>query len=433
MNISVFGLGYVGTVTAACLADQGHQLWGIDINPQKVALINTGKSPVVETGLVEKLERGVKTGRLRATTDAKEALIHSEVSFVVVATPSGPNGEISPDYLYRACEQIARSLKELNRKQVVVIRSTVLPDIFNGCQAVFKEQAPGLVDLCTNPEFLREGNAIDDFENPPFTLIGTSSPQAEASLREIFSGIKAPVHVLSTLEAVMVKYASNAYHGLKVTFANEIGALCKAQGINSHAVMSVFVQDTKLNISGRYLQPGFAFGGSCLPKDIRAILSVGQQYNIPTPLILSILPSNDQILERAFKTIVGQKKSKIGLIGLSFKANSDDLRESPFVYLVHRLSELGNMSLRVYDPNVAHSLKNQVGRATIEKVLPNIADLLTDSLDELLDHSHVLIVGHPYSELNRKLVKIDPSTIILDFGHVPELKDFKGTYNGINW
>ncbi len=290
-----------------------------------------------------------------------------------------------------------------------------------------------MVDLCTNPEFLREGSAIADFENPPFTIIGTTSPQVEATIRNIYAEIKSPVHILGPLEATMIKYASNVCQGLKVAFANEIGALCQAQGIDSHAVMSTFVEDTKLNVYGRYLQPGFAFGGSCLPKDIRAVLSTGQHYTVETPLIASILTSNNHLTDRAFNTIMTIGNHQVGLVGLSFKADTDDLRESPFANLVRRLTNEDGITLKVYDPNVAESLQNKVGRGIIEEHLPRIDELLTTDLHELLAHSRTLVVGHGYPEMVATVDKIPAETTILDFAHVPALKSAGNAYHGINW
>jgi len=337
MNISIVGLGYVGAVSAACLADLGHRVWGVDINADKVRIINEGCSPIVESGLADKIGRARKSGCLCATIEVEQALRETELCFVAVATPSRANGQINPAHLFRACKQIAAALSQLRRKQTVVIRSSVLPSVFDECQKIFESSAPGLVELCANPEFLREGTAIRDFEEPPFTVLGTNSAGAEETLRSLYGEQSAPIFVLPPKEALMVKYASNAFHALKVAFSNELAAVCEQTGVNAKAVMNVFCNDTKLNISRRYLMPGFAFGGSCLPKDVRAILHTGKDCDLQLPVIAATLLSNECVIERAFKKIRATGKRRLGLIGLSFKSNTDDLRESPFVELAERL------------------------------------------------------------------------------------------------
>src|SRR5580692_6758281 len=285
MNISIVGLGYVGAVSAACLADRGHRVCGVDVNAEKVRIINEGRSPIVENGLADKIAAGRQAGCLSATVDIEEALRDSELCFVAVATPSRVNGQIDPAHLFRACKQIAVALLKLRKKQIVVIRSSVLPSIFDDCRTIFEATAPGLVELCANPEFLREGTAIHDFEEPPFTILGTESADAEAALRSLCSQQSAPIFLLKPREALMVKYASNAFHALKVAFANEIAAVCEQADVDAEAVMNVFCSDSKLNISRRYLMPGFAFGGSCLPKDVRAVLHAGKERDLQLPLI----------------------------------------------------------------------------------------------------------------------------------------------------
>jgi GDP-mannose 6-dehydrogenase len=394
MNISIVGLGYVGAVSAACLANSGHRVWGVDVNTDKVRIINEGRSPIVETGLAEKIARGRHDNRLFATLDIEQALSETELCFVGVATPSRPNGQLDPSHLLRACNQIAMALSKLGRKQIVVIRSSVLPSIFEDCRRVFESIAPGLVDLCTNPEFLREGSAVLDFGEPPFTILGTATAAAEASLRSLYSDLSAPVFVLRPREALMLKYASNAFHALKVAFANEIATVCQQADVDAEAVMNVFRNDTKLNVSPRYLMPGFAFGGSCLPKDVRAILHAGNALDLRLPLIAAILPSNDQVIERTFQKIRSTGNRRIGLIGLSFKSNTDDLRESPYVELAERLLGKGH-ELRIYDPNVITSRLTGANKEYIDRVIPHLSRLLVRSLDELAD-AELLLVGHHF-------------------------------------
>ena len=432
MNISIFGLGYVGAVSAACLANRGHSVWGVDINQDKVNIINSGRSPIIEPDLEELTKQAIASSRLKATTDHKTALQNSDISLVAVATPSKSSGQIDPAHLLRACEQIAQGLLTLNKKQLVVIRSSVLPSVFRECNSVFQKIAPGLVELCANPEFLREGSAIKDFDNPPYTVIGTLNTDAEKVLRALYADIPAQIFVLSPEEAIMIKYASNVYHGLKVAFANEIGIVCKAQGINAANVMKVFTQDTKLNASARYLMPGFAFGGSCLPKDIRAVAYVARTLDVQLPMISSILSSNDYLIETMSKKILRYKKRKVGLIGLSFKSNTDDLRESPFVELAERLLGKG-IHLKIYDPNVSLARLVGANKAYIEEAIPHISSLLVSTVAEIAEHSEIIVVGHNFSEISQLQQLVKPETVVLDLFNIPSLRSNKGSYDGIAW
>ncbi len=416
MKVCIVGLGYVGVVSAACLASAGHQVWGVDINAEKVRMIDEGLSPIVESGLAEKIAVVRREGRLRATIAIDEALRETELCFVAVATPSRLNGQIDPAHLFRACKQIATALDALNRRQIVAIRSSVLPATFDECRLVFDSTAPGLVDLCANPEFLREGTAIRDFEDPPFTLIGTDSPDAEAALRSLYPHRPDSVFVLKARDALMVKYASNAFHAVKVAFANEIAAVCRQLDVDAEAVMRVFCNDTKLNISRRYLTPGFAFGGSCLPKDVRAILYAGKHHDLQLPLIDAILSSNREVVERAFRKIQASGKRRIGLIGLSFKPNTDDLRESPFVELAERLFGKG-YDLRIYDPNVVTARLTGANKEYINAVIPHLSRLLVGSLDEL-KNAELLIVGHHFEGVDALLENSYASILDLARGDI---------------
>jgi GDP-mannose 6-dehydrogenase len=412
MNISIVGLGYVGAVSAVCLADMGHRVWGVDMNANKVRLINEGGSPIVESGLADKIAQVRQTRCLCATVDIEQALRETELCFVAVATPSRANGQIDPAHLFRACKQIATALSKLGKKQIVVIRSSVLPFTFDECRRIFASTAPGLVELCANPEFLREGTAIRDFEEPPFTVLGTESVSAEETLRSVYSEQPAPIFVLEPREALIVKYASNAFHALKVSFANEIAAVCQQAEVDAEAVMNVFCSDTKLNISRRYLMPGFAFGGSCLPKDVRAVLHAGKELDLQLPLIAAILSSNEKVIERAFQKVRATGKRRIGLIGLSFKSNTDDLRESPFVELAERLLGKGN-ELSIYDPNVIAARLTGANKEYIDGVIPHLSCLLVRSLDELRD-AELLIVGHHFDGVAELLEKTSASVIDLN-------------------
>ncbi len=404
MEVTIVGLGYVGTVSAACFAAAGHTVWGVDINSEKVRIVNEGRTPIVETNLGEKIAQARTSGRLSATCDLREALTHSEVCFVAVATPSRPNGDIDATHLLRACNQIAQALLDCDRSQIVIMRSSILPSVFEQCREIFSAMAPGRVKFCVNPEFLREGTAIEDFEHPPFTLLGVDDEQIEATLRLLYKSIAAPVFVLSPQESLLVKYASNAYHALKITFANEIGALCEHAGIDGQKVMSVFCRDTKLNISTRYLMPGFAFGGSCLPKDVRALSYAAKHSDLDIPLINSLLPSNEKVIQRAVQRVSNSKFRRIGLIGLGFKANTDDLRESPFVELAERLLGKG-FDLKIFDPNVSLAQLTGSNKEYIDKVIPHLSRLLVGSLQDLSE-CEMLVVGHHYPNVREFLSSV---------------------------
>lgn len=411
MNICIVGLGYVGTVSAACLAGRGHHVWGVDINADKVRIINEGRAPIVEKGLADKIAQARLAGCMYATADIEQALRETELCFVAVATPSRPNGQIDPAHLFRACNQIAIALLKLRKKQIVVIRSSVLPSIFDHCRTIFESAAPRLVELCANPEFLREGTAIRDFEEPPFTILGTDSAAVKGTLCSLYSELSAPVFVLKPREALMVKYASNAFHALKVVFANEIAAACHEAEVDAEAVMNVFCSDTKLNISRRYLMPGFAFGGSCLPKDVRAILYLAKELDLQLPVITAILSSNEQVIERAFQKIRATGARRLGLIGLSFKSNTDDLRESPFVELAERLLGKG-YELSIYDPNVIAARLTGANKEYIDRVIPHLSRLLVSSLDEL-SNADLLLVGHHFHGVPELLENTRTSVIYL--------------------
>lgn len=411
MNITIVGLGYVGTVSAACLAAQGHRIWGVDINTEKVRIINQGRSHIIEDGLGDKIAQATRSGRLYATEDIEQALRETKLCFVAVATPSRPNGEIDPRHLLRVCEQISRALIKLDRRQIVVVRSSILPSVLQCCEDIFTTIAPGRVELCVNPEFLREGMAIRDFEEPSFTLLGVENPSVELTLRSLYNDLAAPIYVLPPKEALLVKYASNAYHALKVAFANEIGELCQQLDIDGRAVMSVFCKEKKLNISARYLMPGFAFGGSCLPKDVRALQYAAKKFDVELPLIQSLLVSNEKVVERAVRQVVAKGLRPVGLIGLSFKSNSDDLRESPFVEIAERLLGKG-YELRIYDPNVSLARLTGSNKEYIESVIPHIARLLVRSLDELAG-CKLIIVAHHYPSVDAFL--LDSGTEVIDF------------------
>lgn len=398
MNITVVGLGYVGTVSLASLAARGHKMWGIDINPRKLESLRRGESPIVEPGLQEALQAAVQRGSIQVGSELEEALSQSELCFVSVMTPSRRNGSIDSHHLLQACKQIAQVLQKMGRRQIVAIRSSILPTVLSDVGLQFEQEAPGLVSLCVNPEFLREGTALADFEQPPFTLIGTDDPEVEAVLRAVYADLSAPVYVLPAAEATLVKYASNAFHALKTAFANEIGRACSHMGLDGEAVMRIFCQDTKLNISPSYLRPGYAFGGSCLPKDVRAIQYAARLCDIELPLMESILPSNEAVIGAAARSVLDTKARRVTLIGLSFKKNTDDLRESPFVELAEILLGKG-VDLRIYDPNVNIAKLTGANKDYIEATIPHLSRLLTDSLENAIQDAELVIVGHRYPQM----------------------------------
>ncbi|HET8676105.1 MAG TPA: UDP-glucose/GDP-mannose dehydrogenase family protein, partial [Blastocatellia bacterium] len=342
MRLSIFGLGYVGCVSAACFTRDGRDVIGVDANQVKVEIINSGRSPIVEPGIEDLIRRGVESGRLRATTNAEQAVHSSDVSLVCVGTPSHNNGSLDLSYVERVCHEIGEALHTKLDFHIVAIRSTMLPGSVESTVIPALESGSGKkagrdFKVAINPEFLREGSSISDFANPPFTLIGADDEDTAAIMSRLYSHIDAPVITMAIKEAEMVKYACNCFHALKITFANEIGNICKAMDIDSHKVMDAFCKDTKLNLSAYYLKPGFAFGGSCLPKDLRAITYKAKQLDVEAAMLNSILVSNRQQVERAVEMVLGTGRKRVGVLGLSFKSGTDDLRESPMVSLIETL------------------------------------------------------------------------------------------------
>jgi GDP-mannose 6-dehydrogenase len=438
MKVSVFGLGYVGTVSAASLAADGHEVVGVDVNADKVATINAGRSPIVEPDLEELLGRSVSEGRLRATTDTADAIRSSEVSLLCVGTPSQRNGSLDLTFLERVSQQIGAALRDKPSYHVVVVRSTVLPGTTHGVVIPALERESGKqygtgFGVSVNPEFLREGTALKDFRKPPLTLVGHNHAADASGTIALYQSIDAPLISTSIRVAEMVKYTSNTWHALKVCFANEIGNLCKQLDVDSHDVMDVFCRDEKLNLSRYYLKPGFAFGGSCLPKDVRALQHRAKELDVDLPVIQSILPSNKLQIDRALQQVIDTGRHQIGLLGFSFKAGTDDLRESPLVILAEALLGKGR-HLRIYDKNV--SLARLVGsnKEYIEKQIPHLSSLLCDTIDEVIDQSEVVVVGTPAPEFAEAIERCRPDQIVVDLVRLP----FRGAllkadYRGICW
>ena len=436
MKLSIFGLGYVGCVSAACFAKEGHTVIGVDVNTNKVEMINAGDSPIVEAGIGPLLQEVVKANRLSATTDTTAAVRDSDVSLVCVGTPSNPNGSLDLRYVTRVCEEIGAALKEKDGVHVVVIRSTMLPGTIESVViptlAQHSEKQVGIdFGVCINPEFLREGSSLKDFYAPPFTLIGADDDDTTATVRALYSGIDAPVIATSVKTAEMVKYVCNCFHALKVSFANEVGNICKALGVDSHEVMDIFCQDTKLNLSSYYLKPGFAFGGSCLPKDLRAINYKAKQVDVEVPVLSSILPSNRQQIERAVEMVLATGRKRVGIFGFSFKAGTDDLRESPMVTLIETLIGKG-LQLNIYDRDVSLARLFGANKEYIERQIPHIAQLMRTSIDEVLEFADVLVVGNKAEEFNAIEQKRKEGQIVIDLVRL-FAKTSDDSYQGICW
>jgi len=409
MRISIFGLGYVGCVTAACLAKAGHTVFGVDVNPDKVAMINSGESPVIEPGLGELVEAVVTSGRLRATVCVDEAVKDCDLAMICVGTPSGRNGQIDTTAIERVAEDIAGAIEGRTEPFTVVLRSTVLPGT---AETVFAKLLPKSVSLAVNPEFMREGTSIADFERPPMTLVGSEDDRAIANLRRLYEQVDAPFVQTSVKVAEMTKYVSNAFHALKICFANEIGDLCESLDVDPHEVTRTFLMDHKLNISEAYLRPGFAFGGSCLPKDLRALMHVARRSDVRVPLLAAIDPSNEHQIRRGIDAVVSTRKKRVGVVGLAFKSGTDDLRESPMVTLVETLIGKG-CAVRIFDPNVRLASLVGANRRYIEKEIPHISSLMCDDIEALIDHAEVVVIGSAESA-RRAVAMCRPDQTIVD-------------------
>lgn len=437
-SISVFGLGYVGSVTAACFSSMGHKVLGIDVVKQKVELMRSGKTPIFEPGIQEMITESHAKGRLDATTDVDRAVRETDISLLCVATPSQPNGKLDLRGIRHVCEQIGACLKNKDGFHVVATRSTVLPGTTAEVVVPFLESASGKkagkdFGVATNPEFLREGSAIKDFLNPPMTVLGVQDPRSEGLLRELYGWAPAELFAVSVPAAEMLKYACNSFHALKVAFANEIGTLCKHSNVDAEAVINIFLSDKQLNISSQYLNPGFAFGGSCLPKDVRALTYRGKELDCRLPLIESILPSNQEHIDRVVQSILARGKKRIGMLGLSFKSGTDDLRESPQVLLIKKLLGEGYQA-RIWDENVYLGRLIGSNRQFIEDNIPHIGSLLTNDMEQLVTESEIILIATKVdrSKLERVL---RPTHIVFDVVSFQKQDRVRheGVYDGICW
>ncbi|HEX6715491.1 MAG TPA: UDP-glucose/GDP-mannose dehydrogenase family protein [Pyrinomonadaceae bacterium] len=436
MKLSVFGLGYVGCVAAACLADAGNEVIGVDVNPTKVEIINGGKSPIIEDGVNELIAKVVEAGRLSAMTDSAHAIRNSDLSLVCVGTPSNQNGSLHLRHVEQVCSEIGTALKSKGERHIVVIRSTMLPGTVQNTVVPILEETSGkkaVTDfgICINPEFLREGSSLKDYHAPPFTLIGADDEETIDAVRSLYTNINAPVFVTSLKTAEMIKYVCNCFHALKVTFANEIGNICKALEIDSHEVMNVFCQDTKLNLSPYYLKPGFAFGGSCLPKDLRAINYKAKELDVEVPVLSAILPSNRLQIERAIEMVVRSGKKRVGVLGFSFKAGTDDLRESPIVTLIETLIGKG-YELALYDRHVSVAKLVGANKEYIEREIPHISKLMRSSVDGVLDDSDIIIIGNQAQEFRSVAERLRKDQQLIDLVRLFD-RTSNENYQGICW
>ena len=437
-RLSVLGLGYVGCVSAACFAARGHHVVGVDVNPQKAAFLREGRSPVVEERIGELTAEVVAAGRLTVAEDPARAVAATDVTLVCVGTPSAPDGGLVTEYLQRAAQDIGHALATKDGFHVVVFRSTMVPGTCEGTLVPILEEASGKragVDfgVCVNPEYLREGSSVRDFLDPPKTVVGESDPRSGELVLGLYDGLPGPRFRVPIAVAEMSKYVDNTYHALKVAFANEIGAVSRSVGLDSHAVMDVFLADTKLNVSAAYLRPGFAFGGSCLPKDLRALVNAAGRRNVDVPLLSSVLPSNEAHLRRAVDAVIASGRRKVSLFGLSFKPGTDDLRESPLVELSERLIGKG-YDLKIYDANVALSRLLGANRAFLAERLPHIGQLLTDDVHEALEHAEVCVVGSADPAVAAAIADAG-DRLVLDLVRLPDAESRRSDarYIGIGW
>jgi GDP-mannose 6-dehydrogenase len=436
VRISIFGLGYVGTVTAGCFAQDGHEVIGVDPFRAKVDLINAGRSPIIEAQIEEIISAEVKSGRLRATSDQDQAIRETELSFVCVGTPSQINGNLDLSFIRRVCELIGDALKTKPTRHTVVIRSTILPGTMRDVVIPTLEEHSGKkagVDfgVCNNPEFLREGTAVKDFNSPPKTVIGELDRESGEILASLYSKLQAPLIRTEIEIAEMTKYVDNCWHALKIGFANEIGNLCKSFSIDSHAVMKIFCEDKKLNISSMYLTPGFAFGGSCLPKDLRAITYTGKMRDLELPIMSSVLPSNELQVSRGVQMIMGKGKRKVGVLGFSFKAGTDDLRESPIIEVIERLLGKG-YDLRIYDKNVRIASLVGANRDFILNRIPHVSRLMVDKIDDVMEHAETVVIGNGDPEFGSVPGRLRQGQSIVDFVRIANQRSENG-YDGICW
>ena len=436
MRISVLGIGYVGAVSCGCLAASGHDIVGVDVSPEKVALLARGLSPIVEADIDRLIAEGVSAGRLRATTDIADAIAETDISFISVGTPSEPGGGVNLSAIDEVAAQIGRELRRKPRRHTVVMRSTVPPGAAEDRVIPILERESGLPHgegfrYLSNPEFLREGSSVKDFYAPPYTLIGAAPGDDGDILKEIYHGVGGETHVVPYRVAEAAKYLANAFHAVKLAFANESGAILAALGVDARAAFRLFCEDRALNISPAYLTPGFAFGGSCLPKDVRSFLALADRAHVPAPFLRQVLPSNQAIIDGAFNAIAKHGRQTVALFGLAFKQGTDDLRESPYVLLAERLIGRG-YDLRIFDRSVQVARLVGSNRTYIDREIPHLERLLVSTPAEALDGAGISVFGHLGREDRAGVAAALGDRAVLDLAGVAELKTAAG-YQGLCW
>lgn len=440
MRISVFGLGYVGAVSGVCLASLGHEIIGVDTNEEKVKALNGGESPVTEKGLSTLLANEQVSSRIRATINGAEAVSLTDVSLVCVGTPSDTSGALDLRFVKRVCYDIGKALRDKSKYHLIVVRSTILPGTTEKYLIPLLEEYSGRkagsdFGICYNPEFLREGSSIYDFFHPPYIVIGEYDSRSALITSDIYKDFDTGFQVVPIKVAEMIKFACNAFHALKITFANEMGNICKQENIDSRLLMEVFCMDRKLNLSPYYLKPGFAFGGSCLVKDLQALLKHCHGSKVECPMLAAILPSNDHQLKIGYKMVIKEGRDKsIGLLGLSFKPGTDDLRNSPFVFLTKKLINNG-CNVQIYDKMVSLSRLHGVNRDFLNREIPRIGEMMVDRIDEIVESCDVIIVSHNTREFRDVLKRLRPNQKIIDLAHLtlePKQK-LSPDYQGICW
>jgi GDP-mannose 6-dehydrogenase len=438
MKISIFGLGYVGAVSLACLARDGHLVVGVDVDQTKLELIRAGKTPVVEEGMIELMQHVVASGRVAVTSDVARAVADTELSLICVGTPSAPNGSQDQSATLNLARDLGRALRDKTTSHVFVFRSTLVPGtVEDVLQPIIERESGkregGHFHVCFQPEFLREGSSIRDYDRPPFTIVGANSAAAVTKLRELFGHLGCEFHATSVRAAEMVKYSCNNFHALKITFANETARLCEALGVDPFEVMDLLCKDRQLNISPAYLKPGFAFGGSCLPKDLRATLHMSKTYDVELPVHAHIIQSNRAHIDHAIAKVLGSGKRRIGMIGLSFKAGTDDLRESPLVVVAEHLIGKG-LALRIYDPDVHLSRLLGANRRFIDQHVPHIGSLLSGDIEEVIGGAELVIVGIKDDRVLQGLSRhVRADQIVVDLVGLPTREKLRGRMEGLCW
>lgn len=433
MNISIFGLGYVGCVSLGCLAQNGHNVIGVDVEQSKVDFINNGKPTIIEKDIDKLIRKAYKQKKIKATIDYIDAVLNSEISILAVGTPSTSEGHLNLRYIYKVAEEIGEALKQKNEFHIIAIRSTVLPGtnkkVGEVIERISGKKRNESFAIVSNPEFLREGSAVNDFQNPPLTVIGSDNKKALDIMERLYSKINAPIQKVKIKEAEIIKYVNNSFHALKISFANEVGNICKKLDIDSHTVMDIFVMDRKLNLSSYYFKPGFAYGGSCLPKDLKALSTISHDHYLTSPIIESIEKSNFNQKQNAIKIIESYSKKNIGILGLSFKVGTDDLRNSPIVEVAEYFYGKG-YRIFIYDKNVNLSKLTGTNKDYIDKHIPHLSELILDDIEKVIMSSDIIII-------NQKIPNIDifirnyPSKIFVDLAYVTNKKH--DNYEGICW